>query len=172
MSSGIMPGEVISGKVAPAGINRQLRAAAVGLPEKCTPPPGTFLKTREKVWCRKYQLAPDFIAFQGHFNGHPVLPALAQVLMAKDSVSAVLAQDVTIEAVEQGKFMSLVVPGNTVMVYARPPQGGGIGEWRFHLTATSQVGGADFLVADVSYLAIKIGDGFSIDGSLLALEGN
>ena len=156
MSSGIMSN----------GINKQLKDAALGHPKKCVPPPGSFLRTNEEVWCHKYRLAPDLIAFQGHFDGHPVLPALAQILMAKNTVSTILKREVALEAIQQAKFMSLASPGNVVSVYARPPQGDALGEWRFHLTIETSE--KNFI--DVSHLLLKMRSNIPTDSSSLAQE--
>lgn len=138
---------------------RQIRAAAVGPPAKALAPSTAFIKSREEVWLFRYSFTNDFLAFHGHFEGRPVLPALAQVLTAKDCAEAVLGRKVFIEALDQGKFLSLIVPGGILSVYAQAPSdenglppGSGAGQWRFHLRY-SKPGESE---KDASFLRLKI----------------
>ena len=138
---------------------RQISAAALGPPAKAAAPTQAFIKTRAEVWLRRYCFTEDFLAFQGHFEGRPVLPALAQVLTAKDCAEAALGRKVFIEAVDQGKFLSLIAPGGILSVYAQAPLAdegapslSGAGQWRFHL-CHARPGEAE---KDASFLRLKI----------------
>lgn len=135
----------------------QISAAGLGPPQKDEPPSEAFIKGegRGRVWLRRFRLEADFIGFQGHFEGRPVLPALAQVLLARESAEAVAGQALFIEAIAQAKFLSPAVPGDLISVHALPPADGWSGEWRFHLSAAK----ADGRRSDASFLRLKLRDG-------------
>lgn len=116
---------------------RQIKAALAGPPVKALPPTPLFIKNPEPDSCRlcRFQLAKDFIGFQGHFEGRPVLPALAQVLMTQVSAELIGGREVFMESIAQAKFLSLVEPESSLLVYAQVPADMGAGEWRFHLRA-------------------------------------
>ncbi|MDR2947158.1 MAG: hypothetical protein LBV79_10500 [Candidatus Adiutrix sp.] len=129
-------------------MRQQIAAAALGPPEKTAPPSTAFLKAAE-VWRRDYLPAEDFAGFRGHFEGQPVLPALAQVFMAQDTAQTLAGHPLTLAAVTQAKFLSPVVPGLTLSVYAQAPDQGG--EWRLHLTAS----GDGIPAVDAAFLRLK-----------------
>ena len=112
-------------------------------PETFAWPAGNFLKPGLPVWRGLYELNLDFPAFQGHFEGRPVLPALAQVLMAKDLAGRLWPELDRIAAIVSAKFLGLVEPPARVAVYAQPSaEGLGPGQWRFQLTAARAEGPA------------------------------
>jgi hypothetical protein len=81
-------------------------------------------------------LKDDFLAFQGHFEGRPVLPALAQTLLAKDLARELNPGRDFIKTIVSAKFLGLIEPPAVVTVYAQPPSAElGPGLWRFQLTA-------------------------------------
>ncbi|MDR1044417.1 MAG: hypothetical protein LBP33_04765 [Candidatus Adiutrix sp.] len=126
--------------------------ARQGGPEAAWPPSADYLKGRGTVSRCAYQLTPGFSPFQGHFEGRPVLPALAQVLLAKDAAQAALGRELRIEAVVQAKFLALVKPDSLLTVYAQAPEGGH-GEWRFQLR--NRPLGAQ-LENDVAFMRLKL----------------
>ena len=132
-------------------MRRQIEAAALGPPEKAASL-ADFLKSPE-VWRRRYTLSEDFVGFQGHFEGHPVLPALAQVFAAQNLVQALNYGPVTLEAITQAKFLSLVRPGHLLSAYASIPEDGG--EWRVHLTSAAE-GQPE---VDAAFLRLKFKEG-------------
>lgn len=68
------------------------------------------------VALRRFCFGPDFLGFQGHFPGYPVLPALVQVLAAATVAEALLGRPLPLERVEHAKFRLLVEPGEEVAV--------------------------------------------------------
>ena len=137
-------------------IARQIAASALKPPFETKPPSENFFKgLTGKVWCCQFCLDEKFIAFQGHFLGNPVLPALAQVMVARETASAVSAKKMHIESIRQAKFLSLVKPGVTLSSYALPPAGES-GEWRFHLTSSFEQSEE----VDVSFLRVTFTDHF------------
>ncbi|MDR2934263.1 MAG: hypothetical protein LBV70_00045 [Candidatus Adiutrix sp.] len=112
-------------------------------PETFAVPAGNFLKSGLPVWLGLYGLNLDFPAFQGHFEGRPVLPALAQTLLAKDLAGRLWPELDRTSAIVSAKFLGLVEPPAVVSVYAQPPAAGpGPGQWRFQLTAARAGGPA------------------------------
>lgn len=130
---------------------KQIQAAALGPPEKTGPPSDTFLKSPD-IWRRRYRLGGDFIGFQGHFEGHPVLPALAQIFIAQDFVQALRPGPVILEAISQAKFLSLVRPGGLVSAYAPLIENSGPGEWRVQITSIEADGQPE---TDAAFLRLK-----------------
>lgn len=138
-------------------MRRQIEAAALGPPEKTSPPSEAFLKVPE-VWRRQYRFNDDFVGFQGHFEGHPVLPALSQVFIAQHMVQTLLKRQVILENITQAKFLSPVPPGRLLSAYAWLPEKAD--EWRLHLTAMAEDGQTE---TDAAFLRLKLkenGHGF------------
>lgn len=63
-----------------------------------------------------YKLPVDFPAFRGHFEGHPLLPAVCQISFCCDAASRLLEKDVEITAIKRSKFINPVLPGSTLEV--------------------------------------------------------
>jgi hypothetical protein len=127
----------------PPRLREAISRAALEPPERIQSPAGGFLKPDLPVWRGLYDLDQDFPAFQGHFEGRPVLPALAQTLLAKDLASRLWLELDRIAAIDSAKFIGLVEPPALVAVYAQPPAAGpGPGQWRFLLTAARAGGPA------------------------------
>jgi 3-hydroxymyristoyl/3-hydroxydecanoyl-(acyl carrier protein) dehydratase len=128
-----------------------IEEAALGPAEKAAPPPGAFLKSAGLLWRRRYRLEADFIAFQGHFPGRPVLPALAQVLFAQNLAARLTGRALAPAAVSQAKFLAPVGPGGLLSVYAGPAENEE-GDWRFHLL-TAEADGAG--AADAAFIKMR-----------------
>jgi hypothetical protein len=111
-------------------------------PETFAVPAGKIFKSGQPVWRGLYGLDMDFPAFLGHFEGRPVLPALAQTLLAKDLAGRLWPDLDRIVAIVSAKFQGLVEPPALVAVYAQPPTAApGPGQWRFQLTAARPAAG-------------------------------
>lgn len=59
-----------------------------------------------------YELAEDFPAFKGHFEGYPLLPAVCQLSFCSDAASRLLGKQVEVKAVKKAKFISPSFPGS------------------------------------------------------------
>ena len=76
------------------------------------------------LWAR-LQVEPDSLCFQGHFEGQPILPGIAQLGI----VLAVLAAQGPargLDAVRSLKLKRLVRPGEVLEVRVGPPAGEGL----------------------------------------------
>ncbi|MBR2081889.1 MAG: hypothetical protein IJ876_02610 [Elusimicrobiaceae bacterium] len=63
-----------------------------------------------------YRLPKDFPAFRGHFEGHPLLPAVCQISFCSDAASHFLGKEVEMAAIKRAKFMSPALPDSTLEV--------------------------------------------------------
>ena len=60
--------------------------------------------------------AADFVGFDGHFPGYPVLPAMLQVLLGIIVSEKIYGQKLTLQKLDKAKFMSQIQPGQTLTV--------------------------------------------------------
>lgn len=67
-----------------------------------------------------YRIAPDFPAFNGHFPGNPLLPAVCQMGLCADALSRRTGRPLEIKAVGRSKFMRPILPGADVCVTLSP----------------------------------------------------
>jgi 3-hydroxyacyl-[acyl-carrier-protein] dehydratase len=58
----------------------------------------------------------DFVGFDGHFPGHPVLPAFIQILVTQCALQQRSARAWVLRRVKRAKFMKIVEPNRTVTV--------------------------------------------------------
>ena len=58
-----------------------------------------------------YQLPSDFPAFKGHFEGHPLLPAICHISFCADAASRLLHKQIEVRAIKRAKFINPVLPG-------------------------------------------------------------
>lgn len=63
-----------------------------------------------------FRPGPDFIAFSGHFPGHPVLPAFVQLLMGQCALQIRTARDWRLRRVGRAKFLKTIRPDQPVTV--------------------------------------------------------
>ena len=61
------------------------------------------------IWRQSFRFAADSAVFTGHFPGHPVLPAVVQVLMAQIALEA-MGQSADLACVPQAKFLAPLGP--------------------------------------------------------------
>ena len=58
-----------------------------------------------------YRLPDDFPALKGHFEGHPLLPAVCHLSFLSDAACRLLQKQVEVKAVRRAKFINPVLPG-------------------------------------------------------------
>lgn len=98
-------------------------------------------------WRQSYRPDASFAGFSGHFPGHPVLPALVQLLMVQHTLELGTGRKMPLHALTQAKFLAPVFPCSMVDVaVSSAPHGG----WNAELTANGQT---------VSRLSFQTNDG-------------
>lgn len=80
----------------------------------------TPLRAEEGGWSREYMLDASFPGFAGHFPGHPILPAVVQLLMARMTLEEGLGRPLRLSGVPQAKFTVPLTPGEVIAVAVRP----------------------------------------------------
>jgi 3-hydroxyacyl-[acyl-carrier-protein] dehydratase len=63
-----------------------------------------------------FHFGEDFIGFQGHFPGHPILPAFVQLLMGECAVRMHSDRAWSLRRVERAKFLRPIQPNEPVTV--------------------------------------------------------
>lgn len=66
-------------------------------------------------WKMRFLFPPDFIGFQGHFPNNPVLPAIAQICMARLLWSRVIAPVAALD-IKTAKFREPLRPNQEIML--------------------------------------------------------
>ena len=69
---------------------------------------------------REYHPGTDFVGFAGHFPEHPVLPAVAQILMAEMTISQATGTDMHTGSIRNAKFLRPVPPGICIACIVTP----------------------------------------------------
>ena len=69
------------------------------------------------VWAKNFTLTDDFIGFEGHFPGHPIVPAMVQILMARMLIEEIGGE--SLSTVQSAKFLAPIPPRTSVVVTAR-----------------------------------------------------
>ncbi|MTJ92603.1 MAG: hypothetical protein F8N36_07025 [Desulfovibrio sp.] len=67
------------------------------------------------VWRQRFCFAADSAVFAGHFPGHPVLPAVVQVLMVQVILEAI-GQPADLACIPQAKFLAPVGPAMDILL--------------------------------------------------------
>lgn len=67
------------------------------------------------VWRQSFCFAADSAVFAGHFPGHPVLPAVVQVLMVQVVLEAI-EQQAELACVPQAKFLAPLGPDTVILL--------------------------------------------------------
>ena len=66
-------------------------------------------------WRQSFCFAADSAVFAGHFPGHPVLPAVVQVLMVQVVLEAI-GQQAELACVPQAKFLAPLGPDTVILL--------------------------------------------------------
>jgi 3-hydroxyacyl-[acyl-carrier-protein] dehydratase len=64
----------------------------------------------------EYVFGPTFSGFQGHFPRNPVLPAIIQLMTARESIIEQMGRDLLITKVTRAKFQKIITPDVPVTV--------------------------------------------------------
>ena len=63
-----------------------------------------------------YLFGPTFTGFQDHFPGNPVLPAIIQLMTARESIIEQMSRDLVVIKVTRAKFQKIIKPDIPVTV--------------------------------------------------------
>lgn len=78
-------------------------------------------------FCCTFRFMADFVGFQGHFPGYPVLPAFIQILAAQVAVEEHTGAPLVLRQVKRAKFMKTIRPGDDVhIVWSEEEKDGGL----------------------------------------------
>lgn len=72
----------------------------------------------------EYHIAADFPAFEGHFEGNALLPAVCQLGLCAAACSRLLGKPMEIASVVRAKFMRPILPQSGVQIKLSPRQDG------------------------------------------------
>ena len=75
--------------------------------------------TEEGAAFGRYFFPADFVGFEGHFPGYPVLPAIVQVLAALDVAERVEAGGLRLTKMDKAKFHVRISPHQEIRVECR-----------------------------------------------------
>lgn len=70
----------------------------------------------ERGWEKTYIFPSDFLGFQGHFPRNPILPAVIQIMTARQVITEHIGREFDVMEVTRSKYMKLVTPGIPVTV--------------------------------------------------------
>lgn len=70
----------------------------------------------DRIVVQSFCFPPEFIAFQGHFPGNPLLPAFAQIQMAQVMLETAWQAPLQLARIDKAKFREPLRPGQTVNV--------------------------------------------------------
>ncbi len=75
-------------------------------------------------WEQDFCLDAGSLVFAGHFPGHPVLPAVTQIVMAQMLLEQGLGQACPLAGVDQAKFSAPAGPGMPLRLRVEQGRGG------------------------------------------------
>jgi len=70
----------------------------------------------ERGWETSYVFPVTFTGFQGHFPQNPILPAIIQLMTARESIIKQMGRDLLIIKVTRAKFQKIITPDIPVTV--------------------------------------------------------
>jgi 3-hydroxyacyl-[acyl-carrier-protein] dehydratase len=68
----------------------------------------------DRGWEKEYIFPQSFLGFQGHFPGRPILPAVVQVMIFRESIAEKLNQNLVIATMTRAKFLKVINPETPV----------------------------------------------------------
>lgn len=71
-------------------------------------------------WSTDVVFSEEFPAFQGHFPGHPILPAVVQISLGLHVLSLGAQKNVILQNIVQSKFMAQIEPNQPLSVQVSP----------------------------------------------------
>jgi 3-hydroxymyristoyl/3-hydroxydecanoyl-(acyl carrier protein) dehydratase len=80
-------------------INEEIRACSIKPTRKT-----------ERGWEKTYIFPLDFLGFQGHFPGNPILPGIIQIMMARQAITEQMERKFEVAKVTRSKYMKVITP--------------------------------------------------------------
>ena len=77
---------------------------------------GDIERTADGLALLRFRFAPDQPVFAGHFPGHPILPGIFQMEMAKVAAELTLGNSVAVREITKAKFRRPILPDETIRV--------------------------------------------------------
>ncbi len=65
---------------------------------------------------KEFVFKADFIGFDGHFPGNPILPAVVQLMAGAIATGEALGTQLVVNGVSRAKFLKQIRPGDRLMV--------------------------------------------------------
>jgi len=72
---------------------------------------------------RRYLFDENSPVFSGHFPGYPIVPAVVQILLARELIEESYGYPMKLKSVESAKFHKQLRPGYEICVSCRPKEG-------------------------------------------------
>ena len=70
----------------------------------------------DRGWEKTYTFGPDFLGFQGHFPGNPIMPAILQIMIAREAVTGQIGYECNVLSINRAKYMKIVTSDTEVTV--------------------------------------------------------
>ena len=83
-------------------------------------------------WQRQYVFAASSAVFAGHFPEHPVLPGMAQILMAQMTLEEALGKPLSLCSIVQAKFAAPLEPDAVIELRVRQGRRAGLWDCALH----------------------------------------
>lgn len=93
----------------------------------------------------EFQFSADDPTFAGHFPGHPILPGVFQLEMARGAAESVLNCQLAVREIRKAKFQRPILPGETVRMELKLSEKDGMIEARAGFSVAGQTAGETIL---------------------------
>ena len=70
----------------------------------------------DRGWEKTYIFGADFLGFQGHFPGNPIMPAILQIMIAREAIAEQMGHECDVLSVSRAKYMKMVSSDSAVTV--------------------------------------------------------
>ncbi len=77
---------------------------------------GKPMQSNNDGFSKEFIFAPDFVGFDGHFPGNPILPAVVQLMTGAETAAESAGSPLTTTNVSRAKFLKQIKPGDILTV--------------------------------------------------------
>lgn len=106
---------------------------------------GDIERTADGLAVLQFRFAADQLVFVGHFPGHPILPGVFQMELARVAAELTLGTSMAVREITKAKFRRPIVPDETIRVELKLSIAGGTTQARAVLTVDGQPAGETIL---------------------------